>query len=260
LELFSDPISLAFFSVIGALWLVEAVLPARALPPSRGHALRGALSLLVFFLVSSYLPYLVSPVLEPLKVADLASLGAWGGLLAFGVYQVFAYAYHRSLHRFDTLFRMVHQVHHSAERLDVASAFLFGPLDMIGWTLMSTTALSLVGITPLGVLVFLLFGTFLSTFQHANVRTPRWLGYLVQRPESHSHHHGRGIHAQNYADLPVLDLVFGTFENPKDFVANTGFYEGASELGDMLRFRDVTKPNAASLRLRLPLTADRASQ
>jgi hypothetical protein len=61
--------------------------------------------------------------------------------------------------------------------------------------------------------------------------------------------------------LPVLDLLFGTFENPEDFAENTGYYDGASaKLGEMLRFRDVTRPNAVSLRLRLPLTADRAPQ
>jgi sterol desaturase/sphingolipid hydroxylase (fatty acid hydroxylase superfamily) len=245
--LFTDPISLAFFALIGALWIVESLAPARALPRIRGHWLRGLLSLVGYFLVSSYLPVLIAPWLAPLKVADLSWLGTLGGGMgAFVVYQLFAYGYHRSLHHFDGLFRRVHQVHHSAERLDVASAFLFAPLDMVGWTLISTIALSLVGITPSATIVFLLFGTFLSTFQHANLRTPRWLGYLIQRPESHSLHHARGVHSGNYADLPVFDLVFGTFVNPTDFATSTGYYDGASaRIGDMLRFRDVTQPSPA---------------
>jgi sterol desaturase/sphingolipid hydroxylase (fatty acid hydroxylase superfamily) len=247
-QLFTDPISLAFFALIGALWALESWAPARALPRIRGHRMRGLLSLVAYFLVSSYLPLLIAPWLAPLKIADLAVLGTLGGGLgAFVVYQLFAYAYHRSLHGFDGLFRSVHQLHHSAERLDVPSAFLFGPLDMIGWTLISTIALSLVGITPSASVVFLLFGTFLSTFQHANLRTPRWLGYLIQRPESHSHHHARGIHSGNYADLPVFDLIFGTFVNPPDFAPNTGYYDGASaRVADMLRFRDVTRSNAVT--------------
>jgi sterol desaturase/sphingolipid hydroxylase (fatty acid hydroxylase superfamily) len=52
-------------------------------------------------------------------------------------------------------------------------------------------------------------------FQHANLRTPRWLGYIIQRPESHGIHHERGLHAFNYADLPLWDMVFGTFRNPR---------------------------------------------
>ena len=64
--------------------------------------------------------------------------------------------------------------------------------------------------------------------------------YLVQRPESHSYHHARGIHRDNYADLPVFDILFGTFHNPRDFAPANGFYDGASlRVGEMLLFRDV---------------------
>lgn len=79
--------------------------------------------------------------------------------------------------------------------------------------------------------------------QHASFRTPRWLGYLIQRPESHSVHHGRGIHRYNYADLPLWDMVFGTFRNPEGFQPKHGFYDGASErIPEMLAFRDVSTP------------------
>ena len=36
------------------------------------------------------------------------------------------------------------------------------------------------------------FLTFNAMFQHANVNTPHWLGYLIQRPESHNIHHALG--------------------------------------------------------------------
>lgn len=83
--------------------------------------------------------------------------------------------------------------------------------------------------------------TFLSVFQHANIRTPRWLGYIVQRPESHSVHHQRGLHAFNYSDLPLFDLMFGTFRNPSAFATKQGFWDGAStQVPQMLVFRDVS--------------------
>lgn len=85
--------------------------------------------------------------------------------------------------------------------------------------------------------------SFLAVFQHANVRTPRWLDFLVQRPESHSCHRERGIHGRNYSDLPVFDMLFGTFHNPADFAREAGFHPGASSrVGEMLRFRDVSRP------------------
>jgi sterol desaturase/sphingolipid hydroxylase (fatty acid hydroxylase superfamily) len=169
------------------------------------------------------------------------------------VYQALGYAYHRSMHTSNLLFRALHQLHHSAERLDVASAFWFAPLDMIGWTLVSTSALTLVGVTPEATVAFVLGGTFLSVFQHANLKTPRFIGYFIQRPESHSHHHARGVHRNNYADLPIFDLLFGTFHNPKEFAPETGYYHGASgRVGEMLRLRDVSRP--------APSAPERASQ
>jgi sterol desaturase/sphingolipid hydroxylase (fatty acid hydroxylase superfamily) len=247
IQLFSDPITWVFFGIIAALWLLEAAFPARKLPTSRRHALRGATSLVTFFVLSSYLPYWVGPLLEPLRLADLSGWGTWtGALVAMLAYQAIGYAYHRSLHASDLLFRGVHQMHHSAERLDVASAFWFAPLDMIGWTMVSTLALWLFGVTPEATVVFVLAGTVLSTFQHTNLKTPRWLGYVVQRPESHSHHHGRGVHRNNYADLPVFDLLFGTFHNPEGFAEQTGYYPGAeARVGDMLLGRDVTRAELA---------------
>ncbi len=243
LELFSDPITLAFFGIIALLWALEARFPARALPHSRGHVGRGLLTLLSFFLLSSYLPYWLAPGLEPLRIADLSGLGtAPGALLLMLVYQAVGYAYHRSLHASDRLFLAVHQMHHSSERLDVPSAFLFAPLDMLGWTLVSTLASTMFGVTPQASVAFVLSGTLLSVLQHSNLRTPRWLGYIVQRPESHSHHHARGVHRNNYADLPIFDLIFGTFHNPPSFAEATGYYPGASErVVDMLLARDVTR-------------------
>ena len=118
------------------------------------------------------------------------------------------------------------------------------PVDMVGWTVLFSLCLTLgVGLTAEASTVVLLTTTFLSVFQHSNLRTPRWLGYVVQRPESHSHHHGRGVHARNYSDLPLFDVLFGTFHNPRDFAAASGFYDGASaRVGEMLRFRDVSVP------------------
>jgi sterol desaturase/sphingolipid hydroxylase (fatty acid hydroxylase superfamily) len=50
------------------------------------------------------------------------------------------------------------------------------------------------------------------------------------------------MHAGNYSDLPLLDILFGTFHNPREFAAETGFYPGAStRLAEMLRFRDVSE-------------------
>jgi len=245
IELLLDPVSLTVFAIYGVLILWERLAPARKLPVVRGWPLKGLASFAVFFFLSSYLPILWSEQLANFQIFDMTWLGTWSGALAgLLIYEAGVYLYHRSIHSTDLLFRGVHQMHHSAERLDTYGAFWFSPIDMVGWTVLASLCLTLlIGVTPEAATLVLYTTTFLGIFQHANVRTPRWLGYIVQRPESHSAHHERGVHARNYSDLPVYDIVFGTFHNPRDFVPATGFYDGASSrVGDMLMLRDVSTP------------------
>ncbi|MNC86386.1 hypothetical protein D3C83_20410 [compost metagenome] len=111
--------------------------------------------------------------------------------------------------------------------------------------------LTLAGLAPEAATLVIYATTFFGIFQHSNIRTPRWLGYLVQRPESHSRHHARGVHAGNYADLPLIDMLFGTFHNPRDFARETGFYPGASaRIAEMLCLRDVSQPFSSGARAR----------
>jgi sterol desaturase/sphingolipid hydroxylase (fatty acid hydroxylase superfamily) len=249
LELLFDPISLAVFALYAALIGWEALAPARALPHVDGWKARGLAAFAVYFLLSSYLPVLWTEHLARYRLLDLSALGTWGGaLVGLLVYESGVYAWHRSMHRWNGLWRAFHQMHHSAERLDTFGTFWFSPLDMVGWTALFSLCLTLVvGTTAEATTAVMFAATFLSVFQHANVRTPRWLGYVVQRPESHSRHHARGVHAGNYSDLPIFDIVFGTFDNPRDFAPRAGFYDGASSrIADMLCWRDVaTAPQTA---------------
>ena len=41
---------------------------------------------------------------------------------------------------------------------------------------------------------------FYGMFQHWNVRTPQWLGYVIQRPESHGLHHELGVQRQQVVE------------------------------------------------------------
>lgn len=243
LQLLLDPISQIMFAMFALLALAERLFPGRALPHVRGWHVRALLAFGVYFLLSSYLPLMWAETLAPLQLFDLSGWPTLGAAaLGLVVYEFGAYAYHRSIHRFDLLWRANHQMHHSAERLDVLGAFWFSPLDMIGWTLVPSVLLTILGLPPAAATLTILVVTFLAIFQHANLRTPRWLGYLVQRPESHTIHHARGVHAKNYADLPVIDMLFGTFENPHGYEHATGFWNGASaRVLDMLLWRDVSR-------------------
>lgn len=245
LDILSDPISLIILGFFGCLALLEELFPGRPLPRIRHARLRGLAAFATFFFASTYLPLLWDAYLAPYRLVDLTDFApVAGGFLGLLAYEFVGYGYHRALHRFDGLFRHVHQMHHSAERLDTWSAFYFGPWDMIGWSLMGSIGFVLVvGLSPGAATLSIVAATFLSIFQHANLRTPRWLGYLVQRPESHAVHHARGVHAYNYADLPIVDMLFGTFKNPRAFDGETGYYDGASaRVREMILGRDVSRP------------------
>jgi len=247
IELLLSPTSLIVFGIYAALILLEALAPGRPLPRVKAWPLIGLASFAVFFLLSSYLPLVWDQYLAPWQLFDLSSLGTLSGAaVGLLVYEFCGYWYHRAMHANTTLFRTLHQMHHSAERLDSYSAFWFSPLDMIGWTAVTSASLVLiVGLSAQATTVTVLAITFLGIFQHTNVRTPRWLGYFVQRPESHSVHHGRGIHRYNYADLPVFDMIFGTFRNPESYAAATGYYDGASSrVVEMLLMRDVSSEDS----------------
>ncbi len=245
ISLLLDPVSLWLFAIYGALMLWEALAPARRLPHVPYWKLWGVLSFTIYFFLSSYLPLLWTSELAKLQLVDLSMLGTWWGALAgLLVYELGVYCWHLGMHSSDFLWRLFHQTHHSAERIDTYGAFWMSPFDMAGFTLLYSACLTLViGVTPEAATLTLLVASFLSIFQHANVRTPRWLGFIVQRPESHSYHHGRDLHAHNYSDLALFDWLFGTLHNPRDFAPASGFYDGASRrIGDLLRMRDVSVP------------------
>jgi sterol desaturase/sphingolipid hydroxylase (fatty acid hydroxylase superfamily) len=244
IDILLDPISVVLLGIYALFIAWEAIAPGRDLPKVPGWRLRGFASFVIYFYLSSYLPLLTDTHLARYQLLDLGWLGWSGGLVARVVYDGLMYGWHRALHGSSLLWRVFHQFHHSAERLDTAGAFYFHPTDMAGWTLVGSIAgVLLCGLTPAATTVFLVGGMLMGVFQHCNVRTPRWLGYLVQRPESHTVHHGMGLHYCNFSDLPVFDMLFGTFRNPAEYEMATGFYPGASgRILDMLRFKDVSEP------------------
>jgi sterol desaturase/sphingolipid hydroxylase (fatty acid hydroxylase superfamily) len=245
IEILLDPVSLIILAMYGLLMAWEAIAPGRKLPVVKYSKLRGLVAFAFYFYLASYLPLFWDTYLVSFQLFDLTGLGTLaGGLVGILLYEFGVYVWHRAMHKNDKLWKVFHQMHHSSERIDTYSAFYFSPLDMIGWTMLGSICLVLIiGITPSAATVTILVANFLGMFQHTNIKTPSWLGYIVQRPESHTIHHAKGIHAYNYSDLPLFDIIFGTFKNPKNYENETGFYLGASKrVWDMLLFRNVDRP------------------
>jgi len=244
LEILLDPVSIAVILIYAFLMIYEAIFPARNLPAVKYWHVKGIVAFFIFFYLSTYLPLAWTKFLPDKQLINLAGMNVWVvAVLGVLLYELGLYVWHRAMHNSNYLWRIFHQMHHSAERLDTYGAFYFSPFDMIGFTALGSICFSvLTGLEPQAITIILLVTNFLSIFQHANIKTPVWLGYIIQRPESHAYHHARNIHKHNYSDLPVFDMLFGTFHNPKNYEHQAGFYQGASSrIGDMLIFRDVTK-------------------
>ncbi len=241
-QLLLDPASIIVISIFICLIIAEELFPGRPLPKIKYWKLKGFLSFIIYFYLSSYLPIIWNDYLAKYQLFDMSFLGDFGGaIVALLIYEMGVYVWHRSMHKSHLLWRVFHQMHHSAERVDTYGAFFFSPMDMLGFTFLTSLALVWVGGFTVQATIYAIYGaTFLAVIQHANIKTPQWMGYIFQRPESHSVHHAKGIHAFNYSDLPLFDIILGTFNNPKDFANETGFYSGASSrIVDMMLFKDI---------------------
>lgn len=241
-----DALTLA---LIPGFLLLDFVVQRRRYEKTRHWRLRAALVTAAIVFFAGEVAAFWGTVLGDHHLLDGSVLGTAGGAVAgILVYEFFHYWYHRAAHSWNWLWRAGHQMHHSAESLDAFGANYLHPFDAAMFTTISSLVLfPLLGLSVEAGVVAALFLTFNAMFQHANIHTPHWLGYLIQRPESHNIHHARGIHRYNYSDLPLWDMVFGTYRNPRRVDGlECGFYPGASDrVFEMLCGRDVSQPKAS---------------
>jgi len=170
------------------------------------------------------------------------ALGTTGAAITGYVIMTFIYYWwHRWRHEVAFLWRWFHQVHHSPQRIEIITSFYKHPFELIANSVLSSGILYLlVGVGPRAAAYAVLISGLAELFYHWNVDTPHWLGYVVQRPESHCVHHQRGMHWYNFSDLPLWDMMFGTFRNPRDWEATCGLGpENEHRLVDMLKGVDL---------------------
>lgn len=229
-----------------AMLVLEHVFPARPLPKVRWWLLKGFVFFVILAALNTVVPALIASAVAGRTLVDLSKIGTIGGaLVAFLASDFVAYLVHRFLHTVPFVWRWTHQMHHSAERLDMAGAVYFHPFDLVAQIGPPTLVILLLGVSADAAALAGFVSFFYAMFQHINVRTPQWLGYVIQRPEAHGVHHGRGIHAYNYGNCPIWDILFGTFRNPETWKEEQGFWDGASaRMIPMLLGRDVSEPPA----------------
>ena len=174
----------------------------------------------------------------------------WSSAAIIYFFSTFVYYWwHRYRHESPVLWRVLHQIHHSARRLEIVTSFYKHPVEILINSILSS------------LIVYPLFGASVSAagyytiliaagefFYHWNIKTPLWVGFIFQRPESHRVHHQFRHHTNNFADIPLWDMLFGTFKNPKTFKGQCGYERWREDrFEDMLAFRDVHSPGVEKL-------------
>jgi len=182
---------------------------------------------------------------RPWSADHLGVLG--GGLLGYFAITFIYYWWHRWRHESGFLWRWIHQVHHSPQRIEVITSFYKHPFEILINSILSSAILYFgVGLNSEAASLAVLLSGLAELVYHWNVRTPHWLGYIFQRPESHCVHHQEGVHSFNYSDLPLWDMLFGTLRNPREWDARCGFGEqGEIRLPEMLIGVDIHKTRPA---------------
>ena len=165
------------------------------------------------------------------------------GLIGWFIGTFVFYWWHRLRHESDFLWRALHQIHHSAGRIEMMTAFYKHPLEItINSVLISIVLFPILGLQPEAAIFYNIFAATGEFFYHSNIKTPHFMGYFLQRPEHHSIHHQYNVHRYNYGDITWWDRIFGTFKDSHEFADRCGFNQKEEvQLGKMLVFKDVFK-------------------
>jgi sterol desaturase/sphingolipid hydroxylase (fatty acid hydroxylase superfamily) len=164
-----------------------------------------------------------------------------GGVIAYFIATFVFYWWHRWRHEIGLLWVLFHQIHHSPQRIEVITSFYKHPGEMVVNSLIgSLLVYALLGLSLEAGAIYTACTAIGEFFYHTNVRTPQWIGYFFQRPEMHRIHHQYNRHRNNYGDIVWWDMLFGTYENPKNFTSTCGFDDHREQkLVQMLAYQDV---------------------
>jgi sterol desaturase/sphingolipid hydroxylase (fatty acid hydroxylase superfamily) len=251
---------ITFALILGAgfgLMILERVLPARSLPKVEGWWGRVAIINILQASVVILGGYTWERWMMGASVFDLTHKWGvlWSSLFGYLVITFIYYWWHRWRHDSHFLWLSMHQIHHSPRRIETITSFYKHPVEIFCNSLIiSATLYPLLGLTPEAGAWVTVLTSYAEFFYHMNLKTPRWMGYLLQRPEMHRYHHEFEKHYGNFADLPLWDMLFGTHFNPKKGEDTECGFEPHREarFSEMLFFKDVHTKEASTATSEVP--------
>jgi len=134
-----EPLKLSLMAAMVAtltlMLMAERFRAARLFPVYRGWIWIGLGVMLVFVALANGWSLVISKDwLREHRLLHGEVLGTGGGIVVWYVFNTFVgYWYHGLQHRSSLAWRALHQVHHGVPRVDIPSALVAHPLDVIGW-------------------------------------------------------------------------------------------------------------------------------
>jgi sterol desaturase/sphingolipid hydroxylase (fatty acid hydroxylase superfamily) len=224
-ELLSGPAAVVVIvTAMAVVALVEVVVPLRPRGPWHRAHLGPNLSLTALTFTTNLL--MNAALLGLIVVLERSGVGLlpWlalpplaAGLLAVMALDLAFYAAHVSWHAVPLLWRF-HAVHHADPAVDVTTTIRQHPIEGVLRYVAMTVTVLLVGPTVTAFAIYRLASAVNGLLEHANVRAPRSLDWLLSLvttwPHMHKVHHSRttALTNSNYGNLFSLwDRLFGTF-------------------------------------------------
>ena len=167
------------------------------------------------------------------------------------------YSIHRLNHRLPFLWRF-HRAHHSDLEVDVTTGFRFHVGEVLLSTSSKMVSVLVLGISPLGVMIFEMALLMAAQFQHSNIALPavieRWLRIGIVTPPMHIVHHSLRWSEQssNYGTLfSWWDRLFGSYALPiPQNQMVLGLEEYRRDLGLIEFYRIPLDPSARTIPVR----------
>jgi len=139
------------------------------------------------------------------------------GLVAFVLFDLWMYAWHRMNHQLPLLWRF-HRVHHSDTAMDSTTALRFHPGEILLSTVLNCVPMILLGMGIEGLVFYKSVMILVTLFHHSNLSVPVGLDHALRRvivtPSLHRVHHSH-LRAETDSDYGTVfsfwDRLFGTF-------------------------------------------------
>lgn len=235
------PTLLIGFSTITFL-ILERVFPGRELPNAKGWYARVLLINMIQLSITLATNRVWVKLFGGFSIFHFSELHLplLEGFIGWFIGTFFFYWWHRVRHR-NGFWQLFHQLHHSPKRIEALTSFYKHPLEILSDSTLSAIILYVfLGCSMEGAFWFNFFAATGEYFYHSNLKTPRWLRYIIQTPELHSIHHQLDVHNFNFADIPLWDRLFGTYRDAVTFVEQCGFpRDNERKILNILAFRDV---------------------